>query len=154
MEDKKSAITIRSLILGLFSATAICALTPFNDFVLSNTSLTAGFLPLGAVLILFVLVVGINGSLHRWFPRRALSTGELAVIVLMTLVACSIPNWGLMRFFIPTPVTPFHLGARDEPFWNAFNAMGLPHWLFPVADMKSGRNSPIVLWFYNRAPEG
>jgi hypothetical protein len=154
MEDKKSAITVRSLLLGAFSATAICALTPFNDFVLSNTSLTAGFMPLGAVLILFVLVVGINGSLHRWFPQRALGTGELAVIVLMTLVACSIPNWGLMRFFIPMPVAPFHLGARDETFWNSFIGMNLPHWLFPVMDIKSGRNSPNVLWFYNGVPGG
>ena len=56
----------------------------------------------------------INGSLHRWFPRRALRSGELAVIVLMTLVACSLPNWGLMRFFIPTPVAPFHVGAGDR----------------------------------------
>ncbi len=111
IEEQKPAITLRSVLLGLIAVVVVCAVTPFNDYVLSNTSLTAGFMPLGMVLILFVLVVGINGTLHRWFPRRALGTGELAIIVLMTLVACSLPNWGMMRFLVPMPVTPFHIGA-------------------------------------------
>jgi hypothetical protein len=151
---ERSAVTLRSILLGVFTVLIVCSLTTFNDFVLSNTSLTAGFLPVGLVLVLFILVVGVNGSLHRWLPQRALSTGELAVIVLMTLVACSIPNWGLMRFFIPLPVMPFHMGARDDVFWKAFTGMNLPHWLFPVHDPNSGRTDHTATWFYNRTPEG
>ena len=49
--------------------------------------------PLAAVLIQFLLIVCINAPLHRWAPRYALRSGELAVILLMVLVACSIPNW-------------------------------------------------------------
>src|SRR4051812_35497412 len=90
------SITWRSLLLGTIAVIAVCGLTPLNDLILNDTSLNAGFMPLGAVLILFVLVVGINAPLHKWFPSAALSTGELAIIVLMTLIACSLPNWGLM----------------------------------------------------------
>ncbi len=154
LQDKKSAVTLRSVLLGLVAVAAVCSLTTFNDFVLSNTSLTAGFLPLGTVLILFILVVGINGSLHRWLPRWALSTGELAIIVLMMLVSCSVPNWGFMRFFLPIPTTPFHLGARDEIFWKAFTGMNLPHWLFPVDNIAGGRTSHVVTWFYDHVPTG
>src|SRR5881392_1737226 len=99
-------VTWRSFLLGTIAVIAICSLTPINDFTFSNTSLTVGFIPLALVLVLFVLVVGINAPLHRWFPQHALSSGELAVVVLMSMMACSLSNWGLMRFFIPTPASP------------------------------------------------
>ena len=148
------AFTWRSIIIGTLGVIAVCGLTPFNDFVFSDTSLCAGFLPLIVVLIQFLLIVGINAPLHRWAPRYALTTGELAVILLMVLVACSLPNWGLMRFFIPTPVAPFHLGQSDGTLWKMFVDMGLPKWLFPVDDIKSGRTSHVVQWFYNHVPAG
>ena len=114
--QKTRGVTWRSVLLGTFVVIAICTLTPINDFTLSNTSLAAGFVPLAAVLVLFLLVVVINAPLHRFAPRHALSSGELAVVVLMSFIACGLSNWGLMRFFIPTPVAPFHLGATDETY--------------------------------------
>jgi hypothetical protein len=148
------AVTWRSFIAGTIGAILICGLTPYNDFVLSDTSLSAGFLPLGAVLIMFLLIVAVNAPLHRWRPSSALTTPELAVVTLMVLVASSIPNWGLMRFFIPTPVAPFRLGASDPQFWSTFTGMNLPRWLFPVSDIRTGRTDPIAVWFYTRIPHG
>jgi hypothetical protein len=110
-------------------------------------------MPLIAVLVLFFFVVIVNAPLHRWWPRYALSSGELAVIVLMSFMGCSLTNWGIMRFFIPIPVVPFHLGATDETFWKAFTGMDLPKWLFPVEDVKSGRTSEVARWFYTHVPE-
>src|ERR1700722_10097119 len=153
MPDHKRSITWRSLLLGTLTALAICTLTPLNDLIVSDTSLSAGFMPLGAVLVLFLFVVAINGPLHRWLPKYALASGELAVILLMTLVACSLPNWGLVRLLIPMPVAPFHVGARDSTFWQAFLAMHLPSWLYPVPDMATGRSSTVATWFYNSVPE-
>jgi hypothetical protein len=151
---KTRGVTWRSFLLGTLTVIAICALTPLNDFAFSNTSLAAGFMPLAGVLTLFLFVVVVNAPLHRWFPRAALSSGELAVIVLMSFIACGMSNWGLMRFFIPTPVAPFHVGATDETYWKAFVGMDLPNWLFPVEDLKNGRTSPIARWFYSHVPEG
>jgi hypothetical protein len=148
------AFTWRSLMIGTLAAVAVCALVPYNDFVLSDTSLAAGYLPLAAVLIEFLLIVGVNAPLHRWAPRYALNSRELAVIVLMLLVGCSLPNWGLMRFFIPAPVAPFYLGATDPQFWRAFLALDLPTWLFPVQDVSTGRTSSAMWWFYLGTPEG
>ena len=39
-------------------------------------------------------------------------------------------------------------------FWNAFTAMGLPDWLFPVANIAEGRTDPVATWFYTRVPRG
>src|SRR5438552_2361042 len=137
-------ITFRSILIGTIAALLVCGLTPYNDYVLSDTDLTAGFMPLGAILVEFLLIVAINAPLHKWAPRFALRGGELAVIVLMTLVASGVPSWGLMRFFIPTPVAPFHVGASDEAFWKPFAAMDLPKYLFPVPDVADGRHSSVV----------
>jgi hypothetical protein len=154
LDAPRPAVTWRSLLLGTIAVTLICGLTPLNDFILSDTSLVAGYMPLAAILILFVLVVGINAPLHRWAPGHALTSGELAVVVLLTLVACAIPNWGLMRFFAPTPVAPFHDGASDEQFWQAFLGLNLPHWLFPVSSVAAGRTDPVSVWFFSRVPSG
>jgi hypothetical protein len=154
LSSRSRGVTWRSVLLGTIAVLAVCTLTPINDYAWSNTSLTSGFLPLAAVLVLFVVVVAINAPLHRWFPNRALSTSELAVIVLMSFMGCSLSNWGLARFFIPTPVTPFHLGSADDTFWRAFTGMNLPKQLFPVKDIASGRTDDAVTWFYRRVPEG
>src|SRR2546423_5393932 len=149
-----ASVTWRSFLLGTIAVVSICSLTPINDFTFSNTSLTVGFIPLALVLVLFVLVVVINAPLHRWFPKHALNSGELAVVLLMSMMACSLSNWGLTRFFIPTPASPFHLGATDETYWKAFVGMDLPKWLFPVQDLKTGRTSEAAKWFYAHVPEG
>lgn len=132
----------------------VCAAAPFNDIVLSDTSLAAGYFPLAMVLVLFVLTVCVNAPLHRLLPRHALSGGELAVITLMTLLACSLPNWGMMRFLVPTPVVPFFLGREDASFWKHFTAMGLPPSLFAVDDIEKGRSSSVMSWFYSSRPDG
>lgn len=150
----RGAFTWRSLLVGSAAVALICGLTPYNDFVLSDTSLAAGFLPLGAVLFQFFLIVAVNAPLHRWAPRLAFSTGELTVVLLMLLVACGIPNWGLMRFLIPTPVAYFYLGVSEPQFWQTFSNLNLPAWLFPVSDVSRGRTDPVVTWFFTARPRG
>lgn len=145
-------VTARAVLLGSLCVVLVGTLVPYNDFVLSDNSLAAGFLPLLAVLTQFGLVVLVNAPLHRWAPRQALHRGELGVIVMMTTLACAVPNWGLMRFLAPMPVMPFYHGTSDGFFWNAFVAMNLPDWLFPVESIEDGRSSPIVQWFYNSRP--
>jgi hypothetical protein len=107
-----------------------------------------------AVLVLFVVAVGINAPLRWLAPQFALNGRELAVIALMTLIGCALPNWGLARFWVPTPAAPFYMGANDPQFWSAFEKLGLPAWLFPVPPGEDGRMSEIVHWFYRSVPEG
>jgi len=148
------AVTWRSLLAGALAVASICAATPFNDLVLSDTSLTAGFIPLGAVLFEFLLIVLINAPLNRYAPKYAFTPGELSVVLLMTLVGCAIPSWGLARFLVPAPVAPFFLGGYDGQFWRTFSALGLPGGLFPVENVKLGNASTVASWFYNSLPDG
>src|SRR5688572_11145463 len=90
----RSSITWRSVLAGLVGVIGICALTPYNDYALNNAAMVGNNLPIGAMLFMFILAVGVNGPLSVLAPRWALSTGELVVAFSMTLVACALPSAG------------------------------------------------------------
>ena len=148
----RRAINFRSLGLGSGLVVLIAGFGPYNDFVVGNGFLIACYLPVVFVMCMFLLAVGINAPLRKWFPRQSLSGAELGVIGVMMLAACAIPNQGLLRSFLPALVHPFYHGQFDHQFWQAFTSLGLPNWLYPVGDIGSGRNSPVMTWFYSKVP--
>jgi hypothetical protein len=152
--QERRAFSRRAIVVGLVLTVLVCGLTPLNDYVLSDTNLTVGFFPLAAVLAQVLMVLVVNVGLRLVAPRQALNEGELGVVMMMVLIACSLPGWGLMRFLVPAPVAPFFLGSSDPVFWKHFQAMGLPAWLFPVADPARGTDDPVVSWFYRGMPDG
>lgn len=149
-------ITWRSIILGLLGVVLICSVTPYNDYALDNTFLVGNNLPIGVVMLTFLFVVFINNPLHRWWPHRALTSGELAVALSMTLVSCALPSSGLMRYFPPSLVSPFYHALSDRPFLQQAEAAQLPRWLFPsFAGDRPGEwmMDPIVLGYIGRWTE-
>jgi hypothetical protein len=165
-------ITWRSVLLGTLAVMLVCGLTPYNDYVVANTYFVGSYLPVVMVLWFFVLIVLINGPLHWAEVRRhnaagrfglpavsrllpsPLTSGELAVIMVMLLVSCSIPSQGWMRSFIPTLVGPFYYGQIDPRYWDTFLGLQLPDWLFPVESIEEGIRSRIMTDFYGRVQEG
>jgi hypothetical protein len=147
---RRSPITLRGVVLGAVLVAVLAALTPYNDYVVANTFLIGGYLPLFLVLAIFVLVVLINAPLYRFAPAHALQAGELATIVAMILIACAVPTQGLFRYFLPMLVAPFRYGAENVRFWDAFQAAGVPEALFPVNQL----NSEVVSAFHQRLQPG
>lgn len=150
----RPAVTLRAVTIGTLLVVLLAAAAPYNDFVIANTFLIGGYLPLFVVLAIFAMVVLINAPLRWMAPQRALHSGELMTIVVMLLAACSVPTQGLMRYFLPMLVVPFHEGATNLQFWTAFGHAQLPDWLFPVDSIRSGLNSHVVNDFYNRVQPG
>jgi hypothetical protein len=151
--DANSPITWRSVLLGLFGVVLICGLTPYNDYALNNTYLVGNNLPLGVVLILFVIAIAVNGPLSKFAPRHALSSGELAVAMSMALVSCALPSSGLMRYFPPTLVVPFDQMNFKPDFAALFEQLRLPRWLWPTFDGDSPRQwmtDPIVAGYVRK----
>lgn len=147
------AFTFRSITVGTLAVIAICSIATFNDHVVVNSFLIGSYLPLALVLLLFGLVIVVNGVLHALAPRRAISSPELSVILLMALLGCSIPCQGLFRFFLPMILGPFNFGNTNAKFWSTFQQMDLPDWLFPVP-IATGRNSPVINQFIGRVQPG
>ncbi|MCC6240281.1 MAG: hypothetical protein IT448_08295 [Phycisphaerales bacterium] len=152
-DRRPDPVNLRSVLLGIIGVVFICALTPYNDYALNNTFLIGNNLPLGVVLLTFVFVVFINGPLHRFFPRRAFSAGEITVAFSMTLVACALPSSGLMRYFPSSLVMPFYHAREQNQFAWEFFQFTLPKWLFPTfegRDIYSWMNDPVVTGYENR----
>src|SRR5947207_11347452 len=103
----------RSVAIGLAGVVVIGGLTPYNDFAVNNTYFIGTYLPVGVVLILLLLVVGVNIPLRKWAPRSAIGSGELSVITAMMLVSCALPSSGLMRY-LPTHLVGlwWHAGSN------------------------------------------
>jgi hypothetical protein len=154
MAEPKRAITLRAILIGSLFVALICGITPFNDWILANTPMVGSYLPLCVVLLFFLLTIFGNGLLYRFAPGRALRASELAVIMTMSLIACSIPGQGLMRPFLPTLVSPLFYGRNYPHYWQNFLGMHLPTWLFPVKDLASAPSDPNVVDFYGRIQPG
>src|SRR3954470_1101838 len=152
----RSAISFRSVALGLAGTILIAALTPYNDYALNNTFLIGNNLPLGWVMLLFLFSLLVNGPLSRWWPQYALTSGEVAVAFGMTLVSCAVPSGGLMRYFPGVLTGPIYWGRDNAEFRAIFEALHIPNWLYPSfrSDARhQWMNDPIVDGLHNRWTE-
>ncbi len=148
------AITFRSITLGLLISIVIVCLTPFNDYVVNNSFLIGSYFPPIVALAMLALVLLVNGPLHKFAPRAALSSGELAIIICMALVSCSIPSQGLMRQILPTMVSPLYYAGQEPNFAELFTRMNFPAWMFATDDLAARGSASSVVNFYSRVPEG
>ncbi|HEX8324283.1 MAG TPA: DUF6785 family protein, partial [Tepidisphaeraceae bacterium] len=146
-------ITWRSIGLGLLLAFTIALVTPYNDYVVNNSFVVGSYFPPVVTLGLFAFVLLVNGPLHRYAPRLALSPGELAIALAMGLIACSIPSQGLFRQLIPLPVAPFHFLDRAD-YHELFKSMRLSPWLWATDDYENGARARVVTAFYARLLPG
>jgi len=134
-------LTVRALLIGLFGAVLIAALVYLNDHVLHMESFTAGhLLPVG---VFVVMLVGAAAVKLVWFrrPERRFRAGELAVILMLLLVPCSIVSRGLLRTFTPTLVLPRYW-YRQEPGWQKYDLMD---YVPPALLAETGPEHPEVL---------
>ncbi len=164
MPSEPRRVTWRSVLLGLLGVVFICALTPYNNYVLLNTDFVGNHLPASLLVFFLIFVLLVNGMLRRFAPRRAMGSGELAVALGMTLVACSLPSCGLMRYLPGHLVTMFSEASRNSEAAQLLRQLDLPDWLWPtfvqhdpaargseavVADFV-GRTTVTSDTFYNR----
>jgi hypothetical protein len=151
---KTRSITFRSIGIGLLLAIVIVCVTPFNDYVVNNSFLIGSYFPPVFALAMLALVLLINGPLHKFAPRAALSSGEMSIVILIVLVSCSIPSQGLMRQIIPSMVSPLYMSGQYPRFAELLKSLELPMWLFATDTLEGAASRPEVTQFYSRVPQG
>ena len=82
-------------------------------------------------MLLFVFALLVNGPLTRFKPQWAFSSGEMTVIMAMTLVSCALPSSGLMRYLPPALVSPWWHAQANSAFRQLADSLHLPKWIFP-----------------------
>jgi hypothetical protein len=111
-------MTLRALILGLLLSLFIAGAGYINDRVLDLESFNNGHqLAIIVTGLMIVAVVLLNPLLHRLRRGLAFRPAEIGVVVILMMVACSIPGRGLLEQFVQVLVMPFHW-ERISPGWR------------------------------------
>lgn len=120
-------MTRRAVILGFFTALAICLFTYFNDSIIRQTRFIGSLMPVAVFGGLLCALPLLNPLLGR----RRLRTSELLVAAAIALAACGWPGSNFLRTFTATVAMPGYQ-LRDKPSWQAAGIMsylpgGSPH---------------------------
>lgn len=134
-------MTIRSIIMGLIAAAFITATGYVNDQILKSTYMVGNHLPISVFGLLIVFLLVFNPLLKMIWPRLALKPKELAVILGVALISCSIPCSGLMRYFTTTISMP-HRWQESDLSWkqnpDSWRQKGLVEYIPPAMLMDKG----------------
>ena len=141
-------MTFRSVVLGFLLAAAICAVSYFNDIVISQPSMVSSYMPTALLGILLALVLVVNPVLSRVRRGLALSGRELAAILMILLVAGSIPSDGLMRYFTNMCMMPHAIEANRVTWQNQGVIKMIPPQM--LADPKAGDGRALTLFLSGR----
>ena len=126
----RQPVRLRAVLIGLFLAAVICAITPFNNAYLNATPLAGGHFPLAPFFILLVLT-GIVTVLGRRRQSTPVLTGQelLAVWVLMVIVS-GIAYTGLVRTFFINITAPYQFATVGNRWEQVLQPL-LPEGWYP-----------------------
>jgi hypothetical protein len=138
-------ITWRSVLIGLVLASALCAITPYNDFVIVNTYIAGNHFPVGAVAVLLLLAL-LNVIALRKRGRALLRAREVAVIYIIIMVTSGIPSSGLLRYLITVLCVPYYYASPGNR-WELLFWDHIPTWMWVSDDF-------AVKAFWEGLPDG
>ena len=113
-------MTARALALGVFCAALISGFCYFHDCVINSGAgirLVPHLMPHVVYGVLVLAVACLNPLLRRLNVRWVLSGRELAVVVALSLVACSVPFYGMVHCWPSALMLPHHYN-RLTPGWQ------------------------------------
>jgi hypothetical protein len=134
--------TVRAMLLGAFLCLVVSIADPYWTFYLHSSTLFLDYSVGGAMFLLFLAVLLVNGLIGMVWRKLALRPGELVVATAMMLVAGAISTMGLTGYLIPTITTPYSL-ADSSNNWEQKLWPHLPAWAAPL-DRDGGIQSILL----------
>jgi hypothetical protein len=108
----------RGVILGLLAAAFVSGICYFNDEIIRQGMLVPHLMPVVVYGALVLFLLFLNPALRRLRPSWVMTRGELAVVVCLMVIGCSIASWGLVQF-LPTSTMMPHYYNKVRPGWQA-----------------------------------
>ncbi|MDP6505600.1 MAG: hypothetical protein QF886_18410, partial [Planctomycetota bacterium] len=121
---------------------------PRNDYYLRGTFLIGNHLPLAAVFLMTLLVLGINPVLRRIHEKIVFTRKESLLLWCILIVCSGIPSSGFSRYFYSTLVAPAYYASNSNK-WQERLLPFIDDRLVPSKD----RNSPVVKQFFEKKPK-
>ena len=157
MADRGSAPGIGSLTLGALSCLFIGIAAPYITNVIAGTTMFLDFDTPGAMLLLLLLTLALNGLMRRVSPVFGVSRGTLALVYVMMITASAIVTLGFVQNLIPT-LAGVRYYAKTSTDWETEILPRLTGWIAPSGEravgaffsgLKPGETIPWSAW---RAP--
>jgi hypothetical protein len=131
-------ITRRSVVIGSLLVPLSSYWVTNSEMAMGVTEITSTSLLMGAVFLLFGLVL-VNLMLERFAPRQAFTGSEMLTVYVMLTLAMSINGIGMFGFLTTALTNPFFF-ATAENNWGEF-VRHIPTWFAP-------QNPTAVARFY------
>ncbi len=144
-------VSARAVLVGLLAAAGLAALHVRLSLVAGVDSLGGIHLPFGAVAVLALLILGINGPL-QWVARcrgrafggvlRPWSRAELLTIYAMGMFSLLVSTPGTDNFFLTVTSGLFYFSTRENGWADLFYKH-IPSWLAPGWDGRTFQEKVI-----------
>ncbi len=144
-EPGDSGLTWRSAGLGLSLVVLISLGGPYSIWMAGSSEITWSHFPVG-VGVPFLIIVFFNALVRRLFCNWALHPAELVIILVMGLIATTIPIF-IVGTFLGIISAPYY-AATVENEWADYIQPYLPEWAIPGAEGEAMR------WFFEGLPSG
>ena len=138
-------MTLRAILLGTLMAILVNIGSIYSRYVMASTRTDYGHLSI-AVLIPFVLLLGLNILIRALRRKSALSKSELIVVFVMGMIAATIQGEWLAGYLLGTISAPYYF-ASPENQWGEYLFPHIPNWLVVT-------NETALRGFYEGSPEG
>jgi hypothetical protein len=123
--------SIAAVMIGVIGALIIWVVTPYNNYVIGNVGISDSYLPLLAMFLILVLILGYNPLMRALCPRLAFDAKHTALAASIMLMASLIPGTGTLGK-LPYAVTRVNVLASTLPNEaDTYQRTGLPDSLFP-----------------------
>ncbi len=146
-ESAAGAVTVRSLVWGVFVVAVVNGWMAYCEYVVRASRLNGSHFPVALVALISFLLLIVWPALsavgrYEW----GLSTPERQIVLMMGLVGAAIPANGLTGFMLGIIATPYYY-ATPENNWASFHPY-IPAWTAPSDAGHAMR------WFFNGLPPG
>ncbi len=142
-----------AVLIGLAGCLVVWVWTPYNNFILGNAFISDSYLPVAALFVLLLIVLGVNPLLHALRSAWALRSRELAVVLGLLLVGSVLPGQGLLRLLPYAIANVPVLVSRNKEVAEAYEQMALPPSLFPDV-VGFGKDTPVSEAFLTELQPG
>jgi hypothetical protein len=120
---RRSAIAV-----AMSGVVLLSAATPYTDLVLKGTLLAHSHIPIGPIVILFVLLA-LNPILSRLSATTGFRRSELVFIYCLTVLVAGIPSFGVTHELLPMMTAAPYYDTIADRYMETFGKH-LPDWLF------------------------
>lgn len=139
-------VTPRAVLLGAVACAVACAWLPFSEFIVGASRLHLSQLPVGAMAMLFALLLA-NAAVGRIARPLSLSPAELLVVFVMAWIATLMATANLLNWTIGAAAIPYYM-ATPENRWMDDLWPYLKQWAVVQGPREELR------WAYVGIPEG